>query len=260
MTDDQLPALDDRVTELRRRAEAELAGKIIAVMSGKGGVGKTLIALEMAHLFNAVLVDFDYDDGNATRALGYLHERYQRAPLLDAFANGTTPRPRAMHKRPDLVPGHPDFEANQPSPEATRDALTAWAKEWNRPVVVDTHPGGSDAVYGAIAASDVVVSPAVLGTRELEALEGQLRELQDYPVMLVPNRVPSVPPRPELKKLRELSQTYAVEVASPVYEHTWYTRRKLRTVLSGASSFSKRSEPFVEELTSMAQEVMTYAA
>lgn len=253
-------ALHERIAALQQRAQDELAGKIITVMSGKGGVGKTLLSMELSYLLNGVLVDFDWDDGNATRALGHLHERYQRIPLLDAFAAGRAPAVRRMKKRPDLVPGHPDFETNQQSPAVIRDSLTAWSTAWNRLAVVDCHPGGGDSVYGAVAASDAVLSPVELATRELDALEGQLKEFDGYPMMLVPNEVPSVPPQSELNRLSMLAQRHDVQVASPLYEQTWYRRRKLRTVLTASSTFSKKVAPFVEQLVTVGEETLSYAA
>lgn len=252
--------LHERIAALQRRAEVELAGKIITVMSGKGGVGKTLLAMELSYLLTGVLVDFDWDEGNATRAVGHLHERYQRIPLLDAFASGRPPAIRRMSKRPDLVPGHPDFETNQQSPTVIRDSLTAWALSWKRPVIVDCHPGGGDTVYGAVAASEAVLSPVELATRELDALEGQLHEFDGYPTLLVPNEVPSVPPQSELNRLSALAQRHDVQVASPLYEQTWYRRRKLRTVLTASATFSKKVAPFVEQLVTVGEETLRYAA
>src|SRR5699024_2428783 len=177
----------DQIGALRDSAPDELAGRIITVMSGKGGVGKTLLSMELAYCLDAVLLDLDWDGGGATRALGYLHERYQRAPLLDALDTGKPPRPKRMSRRPDLVPSHPDLEANQPEATDTAGLVTSWAQHWGRPVVCDTHPGGSPATLGACAAADLVVMPVILGTRELNALEQTLDETAQYPLLLVPN-------------------------------------------------------------------------
>jgi chromosome partitioning protein len=48
-----------------------------------------------------------------------------------------------------------------------------------------------------MSAAPLVVTPAVLATKELDALEGMLEELADYPLLVVPNRVPPClrPPR-----------------------------------------------------------------
>ncbi len=45
--------------------------KIITVAAYKGGVGKTTLALELAQLLDAPLVDLDWDKGGATNRWGY---------------------------------------------------------------------------------------------------------------------------------------------------------------------------------------------
>lgn len=250
-----------RIEELRRRAGVDLAERIIAVMSGKGGVGKTLFAMELGWLLDAVLVDLDWDGGCASRALGYLHERYQRAPLLDALESGRTPKPRRMTRRPDLVPSHPDLEANQPEADALAATMIRWAKDWSRPVVADTHPGGSPATLGACAAADLVIMPVVLGTRELNALEQTLDELGTYPLLLVPNWVPPIPPAAERRRLRQIAERYQVRVSGAVIrEHRWMRTRKLRTVITASPAFSARTEPVATDMLTLAEEVVSLAA
>ena len=152
--------------------------RIITVAAAKGGVGKTTIAYELAWLLKAPLVDLDWDRGGATRQWGYRHETFVRAPLLDALENGRTPRLVKGMRKPDLVPCHPDFVDNQPSAEELASALEKWAHEWGSDyVVVDTHPGGVPSTFGAMSAASTVVTPVVLATKELEALEGLLAEL-----------------------------------------------------------------------------------
>ncbi|WP_369974840.1 ParA family protein, partial [Thermobifida halotolerans] len=75
----------------------------------KGGVGKTTIASELAYVMGAVLLDLDWDRGNATRAWGYRTEQRASAPLLDAIEAGRTPRPLVGKRKADLVPCHEDF-------------------------------------------------------------------------------------------------------------------------------------------------------
>uniref|UniRef100_UPI003F496314 ParA family protein n=1 Tax=Pseudonocardia sp. CA-138482 TaxID=3240023 RepID=UPI003F496314 len=248
------------IEETRKRASVELAARVFTVMSGKGGVGKTLIAMELAWLLDAVLLDLDWDGGNASRALGYLQERYQRAPLLDAIETGKTPRPKAMTRRPDLVAGHTDLETNQPLAEDLAAMIVRWAKEWNRPVVCDTHPGGSAATLGACAAADVVIMPTVLGTRELNAAEQTLVELGQYPLMLVPNWVPFTPPAAEIGRLAKIEAKYGVRVSPAVIrEHRWMRTRKLRTVVTAAPSLGARSALVAEDMLGLAGEVLRSA-
>ena len=255
-TADLLPSLVD---ELRARAREALAGKVITVMSGKGGVGKTLLAMELAYLFDGVLVDLDWDGGRASRALGYQHTKYTRIPLLEALESGRTPVPKRMTKRPDLVPGHPDFGVKQPQPEYLADQLSRWAVDLNRPLVVDTHPGGSDSTFGALGAADVVVHPIALATRELDALEETLAELEQYPILLIPNEVPSFIPGHELARLEALATKHRIPVGPVVSEYDWYRRRKLRTVITSSSAFGKRGAPFASQLLRVGGGVLDYA-
>ncbi|MFE2755649.1 ParA family protein [Actinosynnema sp. NPDC059335] len=260
MSSPTVPDLHRRIAALRERGPVELAGKVVTVMSGKGGVGKTLIAMELAYLFDAVLVDLDWDGGRASRALGFQHTKYQRIPLLDALDSGRTPTPKKMTRRPDLVPGHPDFGARQPAPAYLAEQLSRWAVDLKRPLVTDTHPGGSDSTFGALGAADVVVHPIALATRELDALEETLAELEQYPIILIPNEVPTYVPGPELERLAQLAEKHQVTVGPFISEYDAYRRRKLRTVVTAASDFGKRPAQMAAQLVDVAEGVLTYAA
>ncbi len=203
---------------------------IVAVAGWKGGIGKSLLAYELAYLLGAVLVDVDWDGGGVTRQWGYRPEARLRAPILDSLESGRTPRPLTGVRKPRLIPSHPDLSVNQPAPEHLTAALERWARELDSPLVIDTHPGGLPATYGAIAAADLVVTPAVLGTRELAALETMLAELPDYPVLVVPNKVPGSPPDAELRRLEKLTE--GVPVAPPISRHEWLVTRKVRVAIT----------------------------
>lgn len=247
--------------ELRERAAQALDTRIITVMAGKGGIGKSLFAKELAWLLDLVLVDLDWDGGCATRSMGYLHEKYSNAPLLDALESGRTPRPRHMTRRPDLIPSHPDFEANQPEADEMSATLVRWGKELDRTFMCDTHPGGSPSTLGACAAADLVIMPVVLGTQELNAVEQSLVEMSSYPLLLVPNWVPAIPPAAERKRLRDIASKYDVRVSRAfVSEYRWMRTRKLRTAITAAPTFSKRTAPVATDFVSLAEEVLSYAA
>lgn len=249
----------EHAAELRGRARTGLAERIVTVMSGKGGVGKTQFAMELAYLLDAVLTDLDWDGGGATRALGYLHEKYKTAPLLDAFETGKPPRIKRMTNRPELVPSHPDLEANQPEAANLAKLLVTWSQQWQRGLVCDTHPGGSPATLGACAASDLVIMPVVLGTRELNALEQTLDELAGYPLLLVPNWVPYVPPAAERARLRDIAGDFGARVSeSVVREYRWLRTRKSRTVVTAAPRYSARAAPVAEDMLALAEEVVSY--
>jgi chromosome partitioning protein len=259
VTNNEPTELLARIAAVREQAIHQLATKIIAVIGWKGGVGKTLFAMELAYLLAAILVDMDWERGNASRALGYMYERYTRRPLIEAFNNKTTPTPKNMgERRPDMVPCDPEFAANQPSPDKGSSQLIQWAQEWKRPVMLDTHPGACDATFAAIGAADLLVVPVTLGTRELDALEGLLEDLSGYPLLLVPNEVPSGGTAAEEDRLERMAREAGVPVSQAfVGEHRWLRTRKIRTVISAAGKFGTRTtEPLATEMVSVAEEVL----
>lgn len=227
--------------------------QIIAVAARKGGVGKTTLAYELAYLLNAPLVDLEFDDGSATRIWGYRHEARTRAPLLDAIERGTTPKPLKGHRKPDLVPCHPDFQLNQPDVNTMADILETWAGEWGSDfVVVDTHGGGSPSGDGAIAAASSVVVPVPLRTKDLNATESMVREMPDFPLMLVPSMVPRVPPAAEIQRLRSIIDGTPVTVATPVPFVRGIETRKKRIALTSEEPTPKAYTGFVDALHSLA--------
>lgn len=226
---------------------------IVTVAARKGGVGKTTLAYELAWLLNAPLVDLEFDDGSATRMWGYRHEQRVRAPLLDALESGRTPKPLTGYRKPDLVPCHPDFQLNQPAPDAMADALTLWAGEWERDfVVVDTHGGGSPSGDGAIAAAGVVIVPVPLRTKDLNATEGMVREMPDYPLVLVPSMVPRVPGAAEIARISALVAGTPITVAEPVpFVRSLETRRK-RVAITSEDPVPKAYAGFGQALHALA--------
>ncbi|WP_236787908.1 ParA family protein [Amycolatopsis sp. GM8] len=254
------------VAALRGHAATRLAGKIITVLSPKGGQGKSTFAKELAWLLDAILVDLDWDGGRVSRLLGYQTARYVRAPLLDALFDpqGRPPRIHRSRNRPDMVPGHRDFEPNQPEPDAMAELLIAWSQGWARPMVIDTHPGGSRSTLGAAQAADLVIMPVILGTGELDAVEDALDELADFNLLLVPNHVPTNPahlPGYESRRLLALAQRHRVGVADTfVRHHGWMPRRRIRTVITARTTHGTNSAALTRDLTALAQEVLTHAA
>jgi chromosome partitioning protein len=227
--------------------------KIVTVAARKGGVGKTTLAYELAWLLDAPLVDLEFDDGSATRIWGFRHETRLRVPLLDALETGRTPRLLTGYHKPDLVPCHPDFQLNQPQPDAMADALTRWAGEWDREfVVVDTHGGGSASGDGALAAASVVVVPTPLKTKDLNATEGMVREMPDYPLVIVPNMVPRVPSVAEIRRISELVDGTPITVAEPVPYVRGIETRKKRVAITSDDPCPKAYQGFVDSLHSLA--------
>ena len=239
---------------------AGVTTKIVTVAAWKGGVGKSTLAYELAYLLGAPLIDLDWDRGGVTRHWGYRHEDRVRAPLLDALDRGKAPTPLRAQSKPALVPSHPDLVDNQPAAEDMADALEKWAGEWGHPfVVVDTHPGGVPSTFGAISAASLVLVPAVLATKELEALEGMLDELPDYPLLVVPNKVPPSPPASEVKRLRRAVQaTPGVRVATGVSDYRWLRTRKIRRAVTSYEPKPARIQPLAAELRAVADAVRSY--
>ncbi len=231
--------------------------QIIVSGAYKGGVGKTTLALELAYLLDAPLVDLDWDKGGATKRWGYVPT--ESSPLLDALERGKTPRLRKGRGKADLVAGDRDLEANQPAPDDMADALRRWAADWGRPyVVVDTHPGGVPSTLGAMAAASVIVTPTILAIGELDGLEGLVEELGDYPLLVVPNRVPRTPDRRLLERLKDLVKRYELPVAPVISEHKRLPRRSGRMAVTAADPVPKVWENYATELRSVADAVRKY--
>ncbi len=95
--------------------------------------------------------------------------------------------------------------------------------------------------------------------KELSALEGMLAELPDHPLLVVPNRVPPIPPAAELTRLKQITTDARVPVAPPVSEYRWLARRKTRLALSSSDPVPARVAPFVRELRALAEVVTRYA-
>lgn len=250
------------LTAAQRRASTKFGGydvtigrmtKIVTVAARKGGVGKTTLAYELAWLLNAPLIDLEWDEGSATRTWGYRHEARLRAPLLDALEAGRSPRPLTGYHKPDLVPCHPDFELNQPEPDAMADALLQWAGEWDRDfVVVDTHGGGSTSGDGAIAAASLVVVPVPLKTKDLNATEGMVREMPDYPLVIVPTMIPRVPSAAEINRVARIVEGTPIPVAEPVPYVRGIETRKKRVAITSDDPTPKAYQAFVASLHSLA--------
>jgi chromosome partitioning protein len=257
---DKYGELHQEITALRAEAANTLDGKIVTIMSPKGGQGKSFFAKELAWLLHLILVDLDWDGGRVSKLLGYNVDRYKRdVPLLDALEKGALPKLYRSNGRPDMVPGHPDFEPNQPGPEAMAKALIDWAAGLGQGLAVDTHPGGSESTLGAAEAADLIVVPVVFGTGELDAVEEALAKLHHLPLLLVPNMVPNLVPAAEARRLVTLATTYGVEICSKdsfVYRHAWMTRRKQRTVISAAPRFGENTADVSNNMLALAKEVL----
>ncbi|MGW1839639.1 ParA family protein [Streptomyces sp. NPDC002067] len=229
---------------------------VIVVSAWKGGDGKSTMAREIAYQLDAVLGDFDWDLGGSTRSMGYRHEKFVRAPLLDAFRTGKPPRLVQGRRKADLVMSHPDWQDEQPDRDAVADAIYQWVRHWKRPLVGDTHPGGCPATYGALDAADLIVVPVVLVKESLNALDGMLDELTDYPLLIVPNKV-KAPPAWARRKLQRLAAEYDVPVGPIVRYESWLETRTLNTAIT-SEPVPKRADRYVDSIDKVVQRVINY--
>lgn len=209
--------------------------RVITIWAPKGGVGKTTLSYEVAYLLDGVLIDLDWDGGNATTMWGHDPESLARSPLLNGFETGRLPNIRRQDKRPKLVASHPDLALLNREPKEIAEQIVTWAGEWDTDwVVIDTHPGSHPLAYGALGAADVVLMPAKLGMRETDALQRALREFADYPLLVVPSQIPTQPAKALIDRFDETVQAADVLITPPVFAHSWIARRQFRSAITSS--------------------------
>lgn len=235
--------------------------KILVVGSTKGGVGKSTIAHEVAYQLGGVLVDFEWDWGAVSRRLGFRPEERATDPLLQAIERGRTPKPIKGFRKADLVPMSEGLvDVGLPADEFA-DMITRWAGEWDYPwIVVDTHPGASAPARGAMAAAHLVLAPTGLRTDDLSATQQLVHDMADYPLAIVPNLVPRVPPAPELKRLASIVEGTPVRVAPPIPYERKIGERKRRMAMSAENPTPKALQGAVAGYTRLATFVKEYVA
>jgi chromosome partitioning protein len=234
--------------------------KIVVCHSRKGGVGKTTIAYELAWLLHAPLVDLEFDGGSATRKWGYRYEDRTVSPIMAALEHGRTPRPLRGFNKPDLVPGHPDLYEAQPTAEDMADALLKWAGEWGREwVVIDTHPGASPAAHGAVSIANVIIAPTPLRTSDLDGTEQMVKEMSDYPIVLVPTFIPPTPPAAGIQRLRDMVEGTPIQVGVPIPAALAVGTRKKRMAITSEDPPARALRPVADAMRSLAAFVKAYA-
>lgn len=239
--------------------------KILAVHSRKGGVGKTTLSIELAAALDGVLLDLDWDDGGATRSWGYRWEDRLESPVLQAIEHDRVPRPLKGHRKPMLVPSHPDYATELPTGDAMGDLVLQWADSWGETlgkewVVVDTHPGSADLTNSMLAIAHVVIAPVPLREKEMAATESMVKDLADYPLVLVPYMIPPVPPGSMIKRLEKVIADTPVQVGPFVPFAAAVGRRTKRMAMTAEDRPAKSLAPVVEGLRNVAEYAKEYVS
>lgn len=106
----------------------------------------------------------------------------------------------------------------------------------------------------------MIVTPVPLRSSDLDGTEHMVKELSDYPVVLVPNFVPSVPPAAEVRRLRQIVEGTPVQVAAPIPAALAVGTRKKRMAITSENPPGKALQPVASALHSLAAFVREYAS
>ena len=175
-----------------------MAGKIIVVTSGKGGVGKTTTVANLGtslakKKYNVVMVDTDIGLRNLDVVMG-LENRivYNLVDIIE----GKCRKEQAMirdRKLPNLfmIPAAQTREKSSISPEQMKELCSTLASEYDY-VLIDCPAGIEQGFKNAIAGADtalVVTTPEVSAIRDADRVIGLLEAAMLRHISLIINRL-----------------------------------------------------------------------
>lgn len=242
---------------------------IVTVASDKGGCGKTTIAYEMASVLGAVLVDLDWNQGGATGKWGHDPDTKPRSQLFYGLVAcesvsiiKTPPSPPRMLRgtnRPGIIPMDRRIGAiTDLDPVKFREMLLAWTEKWQRPIVLDTHPGLGCTTKAAISAADLVITPLIYSATDLEALKDFLQGLKGFPIVVVPNRDTHVNRNWKLVRIvADELRSRGTKIAPPISNHQWLTMRTGRSAITLVLNPPMKMAQIAEEFKAVGDFVLT---
>ena len=172
-------------------------GRVITVANGKGGVGKTSCAVNMAGLaaaaeWRTLLIDLD-PQGNAGHDLGYrwTGEGDDGAHMTTAIGDGTPLRPvlRKVRENLDVIPGGSRLDGLEDvlagrvrrdegsAADALVGPLSAIAEDYDL-VVIDTPPTRPTLLQMALGVTRWVVVPTKSDRASIEGLQTLAQQIQ----------------------------------------------------------------------------------
>ena len=102
------------------------------------------------------------------------------------------------------------------------------------------HPSGaSPAAHGALAWPTSCWPDCATRTAELDATAELVNEAADYPLVIVPNFVPTTPPAAEIQRLRSIIANTPVQVAPPIPTALHVGTRKKRIAITAEAPPAK---------------------
>src|SRR5690606_17957241 len=113
-------------------------------------------------------------------------------------------------------------------------------------------------LMAAIMAATVVVVPPVLARAGLDAAEGMCMEMPDYPLLLVPYRVPPVPPGRMVERLAAIAKTTGHPVGPIVSHYGQHPTRLSRPAVTALPRPSAWAERMAGQICDVAEAVISY--